>query len=113
MTKNPKLGGLCRDVGIVTYCELIETSGLQAPSSARERHILNVMAFWDKDSSPGRSNLVFDPSQALGRLQERCDGQLFTMAKNSKPWVMRLGAVLQVKDLIKMFGFQSTSTLAI
>ena len=99
-----KLAGLRRDVGIVTYVELIELAGMTAPSSARERNVLNIMAFWDQDAQPARSNLVFDLSQTVGRLQERVDGQLFTVAKNSKPWLMRLGQTMDLKDQMALFG---------
>lgn len=106
--KSAKLAGVPSDQGLITYVEVIEMAGLTAPTSARERNILNIMAWWDKDSMPDRTNLVFDLSQAINRLGDRTDGQLFTVAKNSRPWLMRHGQTMDIKDLITLFGVPET-----
>jgi hypothetical protein len=99
-----KLPGVTTEVGILTYVELIEWMGMEAPKSPRERHVLNVMAWWDKDTQPDRSNLVIDLSQGIARLSERMDGNMFTIAKNAKIWLMRLGHVMHISDVISLFG---------
>ena len=52
----------------VTYVEALELSGGKAPQSARERNLLNIMAYHCSDGMTS-SLMVLDKSQSIFRTQ--------------------------------------------
>ena len=58
---------LANEIEKVTYCEALEMSGTKAPSSPRERNLLNIMSY--HSDSMASSLLVLDKSQAINRTQ--------------------------------------------
>ena len=56
----------------LTYCETLELSGKKAPTSCRERNLLNIMSYHCQDSMQS-SLMVLDKSQSISRTQ-MCPG---------------------------------------
>eukprot|EP00435_Cladocopium_sp_Y103_P066146 s220_g28.t1 len=67
LMKNLSHVELPNEVEKVTYCEALEMSGIKAPSSPRERNLLNIMSY--HSDSMASSLLVLDKSQAINRTQ--------------------------------------------
>ncbi len=89
----------------LTYCEILELNGKNTPSYARDRNLLNLMAYFEGPNvSLAASYLVFDISQSMNRLGERSDGTIGTIATSSKVYVMRTGSYLTERDLVQLCG---------
>lgn len=97
--------------GKLTYVEYLEMHGLQGPESARERHLLNVVARHPKVSPLEHSLAVTDVSQGIDRLTLFTNGIVPTLATNSRPWSMRHARYLTVGELIALCGLPPSTNM--
>ena len=95
--------GLCAD-GCLTYVQAIESVGLQAPTSARERNLLNMLARLPMAQPLQETLMVTDITQAADRQSIRYDGTLPTMTTNAKMWVVRAGRPFLFSEMAKLMG---------
>jgi hypothetical protein len=93
--------------GRLTYCEVLEMQGKRAPTSARERNLLNIMAFQSQPLSG--SYAVLDRTQSINRTGFRADGLLPTFCKSSRFWAMGLGMDIPVEWMAAIFGHSGRS----
>ena len=77
---------------------------MKAPSSPRERHLLNVMSYMPKWLPFG----ILDKSQSINRSQYRDDGLVPTVCTGSSMFVMGLGRELNAPELAALFGHRDT-----
>ena len=92
---------------MLTYCEVLELNGKTTPAYARERNLLNLMAYYEYDgtgASLANSLLVFDLSQSITRVTTISNGTIGGMATTSKLYVMRNGSCLAERDLVLLSG---------
>ena len=81
---------------------------MKAPSSPRERHLLNVMSYMPKWLPFG----ILDKSQSINRSQYRDDGLVPTVCTGSSMFVMGLGRELNAPELAALFGHRDTPLVA-
>ena len=98
--------------GKLTYVEVLEMMGLEAPQTARERNILNLVALHPKVNPLDTSQAVLDLSQALDRCTIATSGIVPTLATNSKPWSIRHGRILRVGELMALCGLPSSADMS-
>jgi hypothetical protein len=65
---------------------------------------LNIIALDPQIGDLNVSHAVLDITQSIDRTGMRTDGQMFTLATGSRPWVMRLATTLEVKHLAPLCG---------
>ena len=88
----------------LSYIALIEKSGRVAPSSPRERNLLNVTSLLPDLHPLGSSPGILDISQSLKRGGLRVDGMVGTMATNAVMWSMIDGNILDIGEVLKLMG---------
>ena len=80
-----------------------------APSSARERNLLNIMSYIiAAKTSMASSFAIMDKSQSITRTQFRDDGNVPTVCTTSSMWVFSLGRELTAAEIATLFGHQQT-----
>lgn len=95
---------LANEEGKLTYVEVMEMMGLEGPTSARERNLLNLVALHPKAVPLDTSLAILDLSQGIDRLTIMANGIIPTLATNSRPWSMRHARVLTVGELMAACG---------
>ena len=90
--------------GSLTYIQAIESAGLQAPTSARERNLLNILARLPMAQPLQETLMVSDITQAADRQSIKYDGTMPTMTTHTKMWVVRAGRPLLVSEMAKLMG---------
>ena len=98
--------------GRITYLERMEMMGLQGPTSARERNMLNLVALHPETTPLDTTLAVVDLSQGLDRFTFMANGVVPTLATNSKPWSIRHGRALRVGELMALRGLPSTADMS-
>jgi len=98
--------------GRLTYIEVLEMMGLDAPQTARERNTLNLVALLPKAQPLDTSLAVLDLSQALDRCPMQTSGLVPTLATNSKPWSVRHGRLLKVWELMALCGLPKDADMS-
>lgn len=93
----------------ISYIEMLEMAGVPTPKSARERSMLNIMALLEQ-APLHMSNMILDSSQSLGRAGERTDGQVMTLATNTKAWSIRKGGILSPSEVISLSGLPKSAS---
>ena len=88
----------------LSYIALIEKSGRVAPSSPRERNLLNVTSLLPELHPLGSTPSILDISQSLKRGGLRVDGMVGTMATNAVMWSMIDGNILDIGEVLKLMG---------
>jgi len=88
----------------LTYVDVLELQGLATPSSARERHMLNVFSHLPRVLPMRDSLAIFDLSQAIDWVSIRTDGVAPTVATQSILWSMRDGKSLSVTQVAELMG---------
>ena len=88
----------------LSYIALIEKSGRSAPSSPRERNLLNVTSLLPELHPLGSTPSILDISQSLKRGGLRIDGYVGTMATNAVMWSMIDANVLNIGEMFKLMG---------
>ena len=97
--------------GKLAYVEILEMNGLAAPTSARERNLLNLVARHPKTGQLSFTLAVLDLSQGIDRLALMTNGIVPTLATNSRPWSMRHGRTLTVGELMALSGLPPTADM--
>ena len=88
--------------GRLTYCEVLEMNNKPAPASARERNLLNILAY---ESQPAQSAYaVLDKTQTIGRTGFRSVGLLPTFCKSSQLWSTMMGQQISAEWMAALFG---------
>ncbi len=109
-TKLVKSGGVTKDELIqhfshkLSYIALIEHYGISAPSSPRERNLLNIISLFPEMHPLGSTPGILDLSQDICRIANRVDGLVGTMATNALMWSMPDANVLNNAECFKLMG---------
>ena len=90
--------------GSLTYIQAIESAGLEGPTSARERNLLNMLARLPMAQPLQETLMVTDITQAADRQSIKYDGTMPTMTPQCKMWVLRAGRPLPVSEMAKLMG---------
>ena len=88
----------------LTYVQVVELAGKAAPSSQRERNLLNLVTLLPKFFPLHATNGVVDVSQGIQHLPMSTDGSLPTAASNASMWSVADGTQLTVSALAKLMG---------
>lgn len=87
----------------------MELGGGKGPQSARERNLLNILAYTVCQKSSMVSSFgILDKSQSITRTQFRDDGNVPTVCTTSSMWVMSLGRELSAAEIATLFGHTVT-----
>ena len=88
----------------LSYVSLIEMHGHDAPTSCRERSMLNIYAIFPELHPFGETPSVLDRSQSINRSGLRTDGTIGMMATNAVMWTFADASVLSIEEKLKLMG---------
>jgi hypothetical protein len=90
----------------LNYCHVLELSGVQCCTSARERNLLNVIAALPIVQPLWGTYACIDTSQGIDRLSFRTDGTIPCPARNSRMFSFRDGRHLTTMQVAKLMGME-------
>ncbi len=88
----------------LTYVQVLEMYGHEAPAAPRERNLLNVVALFPSLQPLISTNAILDKSQSIDRMGLKVDGSVGTMATSAAMWSMRDGRTLTACQIAKLMG---------
>ena len=88
----------------MSYIALIEKAGFDAPSSPRERNLLNIMSLFPEMHPLGSTPHILDISQDINRTGNRVDGLVGTMATSVIMWSVAYARILNIAECFKLMG---------
>ncbi len=89
------------------YTDCLLLAGQAAPTSARERNLLNIVSRLPKAQPVGRAGGMLDINFAIDRMTLRVDGLVPCLLTRSHMWALDSGHALSTAALAKLMGVLS------